>query len=149
MVILGKTNTDEFAMGSSTENSAYGPSHNPWELGARPGGSSGGSAAAVAARLAPLALAPTPRQRAPASLFLWCDRTQAHLRRVSRYGLVAYGSSLDVVGALGRETASVAMLFQSMAGYDPQDATTLDVPVPAIQLPNPPMARCAAAHRRA
>jgi aspartyl-tRNA(Asn)/glutamyl-tRNA(Gln) amidotransferase subunit A len=133
VVIMGKTNMDEFAMGSSTENSGYGPTFNPWDLTRTPGGSSGGSAAAVSALEAPLAIGSDTGGsiRQPAAL-TGIVGVRPTYGAVSRYGLIAYSSSLDQAGPFGRTVLDTALLHEVMAGHDVKDATSISAPVPAV-----------------
>jgi len=133
IIILGKTNMDEFAMGSSTENSAYGPTHNPWDLTRIPGGSGGGSSAALAAFEAPLAIGTDTggsiRQPAAVTGTVGVKPTYGG---VSRFGLIAFSSSLDQAGPCARTVLDAALLHEAIAGHDPKDSTSINAPVPQV-----------------
>ena len=133
IIILGKTNMDEFAMGSSTENSAYGPTHNPWDLTRIPGGSGGGSSAALAAFEAPLAIGTDTggsiRQPAAVTGTVGVKPTYGG---VSRYGLVAFSSSLDQAGPCARTVLDAAYLHEAIGGYDRMDSTSINAPIPPV-----------------
>ena len=133
LVILGKTNLDEFAMGSSTENSAYGTTHNPWDLTRIPGGSSGGSSAAVASYEAPLSTGTDTggsiRQPAAVTGIVGMKPTYGGS---SRYGLIAFASSLDTPGPFARNVLDAALLHEAFSGHDPMDSTSIDAPVPSV-----------------
>ncbi len=133
MPILGKTNMDEFAMGSSTEHSAYGPTRNPWDTDRIPGGSGGGSSAAVAAYLAPLAIGSDTGGsiRQPAAV-TGTVGTKPTYGGVSRYGIIALASSLDQIGPCARTVEDAALLHQVLGGHDPMDSTSIDAPVPPV-----------------
>jgi aspartyl-tRNA(Asn)/glutamyl-tRNA(Gln) amidotransferase subunit A len=133
IVVLGKTNMDEFAMGSSTEHSAYGPTRNPWALDRTPGGSGGGSSAAVAARMAPLGIGTDTggsiRQPAAVTGTVGAKPTYGG---VSRFGLIAFSSSLDQAGPCARTVLDAALLHEVIAGHDPRDSTSIKAPVPPV-----------------
>jgi len=131
VVLLGKLNQDEFAMGSSTESSHFGPTRNPWDPERIPGGSSGGSASAIAARqaIATLGTDTGGSIRQPAS-HCGCVGLKPTYGRVSRYGVIAYASSLDQVGPVARDVTDCAVMLEAVAGYDPADSTSVNMPVP-------------------